>query len=140
MLSPKQRALNTVRYLRLSNGEILDLRKEKTLNVELEGTQLYWPPEYVAQHCLRVALENGCTKVRVHQGVHRKTEYDVMTLCTVSRHLTISGVLGRPRLKSVPPKYATRNRLLRFGEMVEPKRGYVSVPASPVSDHVASAG
>lgn len=138
-ISPKQRALNTVRYLRLSTGEILDLRKEKTLNVEMQGTQLYWPPEYVAQHCLRVALENGCTKIRVHQGVHRKTEYDVMTLCTVSRYLAV-GNLSRPKLKLVPPKYVTKHRQMRFGEIVEPKRGYVSVPASPVSDHVASAG
>ena len=129
-MSPKQKAFNTVKYLKLTNGEIRDLRHERTLNVELEGTQLYWPAELVAQYCLRVALENGCTKVRVHQGI-RRAEFDVMQLVTFTRHLTIGGTLPTSRMKFVPAKAVTRRRFAHFGEVVEPRRGWVSVPSQP---------
>ena len=134
MPTTRQRAQNTVKYLRLTGGEVAGLRKEKTLNVEVQGAQLYWPPHYVAQYCLRLALENGCTTIRVHQGVHRKREFDVMKLCTISRYLAC-GALSRPMFKFVPPSMLTRIRAMRFGERVEPQRNWVNVPSSltPVS-------
>jgi len=127
MITTQQKALNTVQYLRIAPSRIARLKHEKTLNVVLPKEAECWPSTVVAQHCVRLALENACTRIRVHKGVHSKQEYDVMTLCKVSRYLSPSGkFLHRPTMRHVPANLATAG-FARLGGVLEATR-----PSAPV--------
>lgn len=135
MLTAQQKALNTVKYLRIAPSRIARLKHEKTLNVVLEKDAACWPSTVVAQHYLRMALENACTRIRVVKGVHSRQEYDVMQLVKVTRQLTPGGYLSRPTMKRVPGNLATA-RFAALGEHLEATRPQVPVGLSlkqPVS-------
>lgn len=126
MISARQRAMNTVKHFKISPGRIARLKDEKTLHVT--GAPLVWPADYVARYCMRVALENGCTKVSVHQGVRTPVEFDVMDLFTRSRQFTLTGELAVPQLKHVPPDLATKG-FASVGSYTDEKKTLVVVPS-----------
>jgi hypothetical protein len=130
MATTREKARNTVNYLRLTPREHGALRKERTLHLEAQPP---WPPSWVAQYFLRFALENACTKIRVRQGVHGDQTFDVMDLCTFTR-MNLFGHLPRVRLKLVPASLATM-RHAAIGNRADSFKGaeQVSVPQLPVS-------
>lgn len=125
MTTTQQKALNTVRYLRLAPSRIARLRHERTMNIVLPKEAEVWPSSVVAQYYLRLALENACTKIRVHKGVHSKQEYDVMTLVKVTRYLSLGGVLSRPKW-NIPANFATA-KFAAMGEVLDTTRPYAPV-------------
>lgn len=137
MLTVREKARNTVNYLRIAPRSQRLLRDEKTLNVEVPKYASMWPASLVAQYCLRVALENGCTKIRVLKGVHCRPEYDVMDLVTLSRRLSASGrYLAAPKMTKVPANLATMQQL-RLGNRLEQQRLVVPVRCVPTSPLVS---
>ena len=136
MLTAQEKARNTVNYLRLAPSRIARLKHEKTLNVIVPKHAECWPSSVVATYCLRLALENACTRVRVHKGVHSKQEYDVMTLVKAARGLSTTGqFLHRPTQKIVPANLATAG-FASLGNILEATRPQVPVGLSlkqPVS-------
>ena len=127
MLTAQQKALNTVKYLRIAPSRIARLKREKTLNVVLPKDAECWPSSVVATYCLRLALENACTRIRVIKGVHSKREYDVMTLVKVARGLSTTGrFLHRPTMARVPSDLATAG-FARLGNILETTRPYAPV-------------
>lgn len=129
MATPREKALNTVKYLKIAPSRIANLAKNKTLHVT--GAPTAWPAPVVAQYCLRVALEQGCTKIAVYQGVHRKHEYDVMDLVTLSRQWHAGGHLATPNLSIVPADLATTG-FRALGSFTDTKNTLVTVPSSPL--------
>lgn len=126
MISARQRAMNTVRHFRIAPSRIAKLRDEKTLHVT--GAPTVWPADYVAQYCKRVALENGCTRISVHQGTRTPVDFDVMELFTRSRQLTLTGELAVPTMKVVPPDLATKG-FASVGSYTDEKKTFVVVPS-----------
>lgn len=127
MPTTREKALNTVKYLRIAPSRIARLRQERTLNAVLPKDAECWPSSVVATYCLRLALENGCTRIRVIKGVHSKQEYDVMTLVKAARHLSTTGrYLHRPTMARVPSNLATAG-FERLGNILETTRPYAPV-------------
>jgi hypothetical protein len=126
MPTPREKALNTVKYLRISPGRIANLKREKTLYAT--GAPLVWPAEAVARYCMRVALENGCTTVAVCQGTRSPQYFDVMSLITHSRELMPHGQIAVPKMKVVPPDLATRG-FAAMGSYTDEKKTFVTVPS-----------
>lgn len=138
-LTTQQKAENTVRYLRIAEPCLADLKQNKRLVIDAPKP---WPPGVVAQYAMRVALENGCTSIRVRQGVHTVRDYDVMKLVTMTRHLTPGGFLPRPTMKFVPKHLATMG-FKRLGATLDGFKGesQIAVPATiPVSGPPGRAG
>lgn len=129
MATPREKALNTVKYLKIAPSAIAQLAKGKTLHVT--GAPLMWSPTVVAQYCLRVALEQGCTTVRVYIGQYIKRDYDVMDLVTVSRAWHRGGHLTTPNMKVVPADLATKG-FNALGSYTDTKETFVTVPSSPL--------
>lgn len=126
MPTPREKALNTVKHLRISPGRIAKLKDEKTLHVT--GAPLVWPAEAVARYCMRVALENGCTTIVVRQGNRSPQYFDVMSLITYSRSLIPHGHLAVPKMKVVPPDLATKG-FAALGSYTGEKKTLVVVPS-----------
>lgn len=128
MADARTKAANTVRYLRLPPSALERLRQERTLNVvgDSEGYNR-WPPLLLARMALRAALENGCTTICVHQGVHTKRFYDVMGLVTATRAMT-GGYLQAPT-HDLPSNYATRS-LQSMGGVFDTTRPQIAVPTT----------
>lgn len=125
MSDARTKALNTVRYLKLAEPAIARLTEERTLNVAGDTPEFdTWPATLIARTCLRAALENGCTRIQVHQGVHRKWKFDVMDLVKATRYMT-GGVLNAPS-ESLPEFYATQS-LLSLGATLDRARIQVAV-------------
>ena len=124
VLTAREKAANTVRHLRIAPSRIARLKHEKTLNVVLPKDAECWPSTVVAQYCLRLALENACTRIRVHKGVYSKQEYDVMQLCQVSRRLGF-GQLSAPKW-NIPGNYATQ-KFRQLGNVLETTSPYAPV-------------
>lgn len=122
----RDKALNTVKHFRISPKCIDKLKYEKTLFAE--GAPLVWPAEAVARYCMRVALENGCTKIAVRQGTRAAVEFDVMELFTRSRQFSINGALTVPQMKQVPPDLATKG-FASVGSFTDEKKTLVTVPS-----------
>lgn len=129
MATPREKALNTVKYLKIAPSRIAKLASNKTLHVT--GAPSVWPAPVVAQYCLRVALENGCTTVRVYQGQHTKRDYDVMDLVTLSREWHAGGHLATPKMNIVPADLATTG-FKAVGSFTDTKETLVTVPSSPL--------
>jgi len=134
VLTAHDRALNTVRHLRLSEPQIADLRKEKTLFVT--GAPLEWPPVLVAQYVLRAALENGCTTIEVRQGVHRVRSFDTMRLFTWAR-MWRGGRPPTPKMKRIPPYIGTMKQAA-VGNFLEARRPLIVVPSLTLKPPVSS--
>ena len=131
MADHRTKAKNTVNYLRIAPHSQRLLREERTLNVEVPKEASMWPVTYCAQLSLRVALENGCTKVRVLKGQHVRAEYDVMDLVTLSRRMSASGrYLAAPTMKRVPANLATMGHA-RLGNRLETQRLVIPVRYVP---------
>lgn len=126
MPTPREKALATVKHFRIAPSRIAKLRDEKTLHVT--GAPLVWPADVVARYCMRVALENGCTKVSVHQGTRTPVEFDVMDLVTRSRALTMTGRMNVPKMKQVPADLATKG-FAAVGSFTDEKKTLVTVPS-----------
>lgn len=125
-----QKALNTVRYLKIAEPCIERLKHERTLNVSGDGESTAFdrlPATVAARMALRVALENGCTTIRVHQGAHRKWDFDVMDLVKATRYMC-GGRLQGPTT-ALPPNYATLS-LLQAGSTLDTFSKFVSVPST----------
>ena len=129
MATPREKALNTVHYLKIAPSSIAQLSKGKTLHVT--GAPTCWPMTVVAQYCLRVALEQGCTKISVYQGRHKHWDFDVMELCTLSRAWHAGGHLGTPKMKHVPKNLATKG-FEALGSFTDTKETFVTVTSSPL--------
>lgn len=129
MATPREKALNTVKYLKIAPSRIGQLASNKTLHVT--GAPSCWPASVVAQHCLRVALENGCTRIRVYIGQHKKWEFDVMDLVMLSRQWHAGGHLAAPKMQVVPPDLATTG-FNAVGSHLDTKETFVTVPSSPL--------
>lgn len=141
MADHRIKARNTMNYLRIDPRCQRKLREERLLVVEVPKEAMVWPSNRIAQHCLRVALENGCTRIRIEKGVHGRAEFDVMDMVTFSRKLSASGTyLATPKMKKVPANLATMG-FARLGNKLETKRLVVPVrwmPTLPVSAHQAA--
>ena len=138
MADHRTKALNTVNYLRIDPRCQQKLREERLLVVEVPKEAAVWPAERIAQHCLRVALENGCTRIRIEKGTHERPEFDVMQLVQLSRRLSASGTyLAAPRMKKVPANLATMG-FARLGNRLETKRLVVPVRCVPTSPLVSA--
>ena len=129
MATPREKALNTVKYLKIAPSSIDQLATNKTLHVT--GAPSCWPATVVAQYCLRVALEQGCTKIRVYIGQHKKRDYDVMDLVTLSRKWHAGGHLGTPK-GLIVPKYLATEGMKALGSFTDTKETLVTVPSSPL--------
>ena len=138
MADHRTKARNTVNYLRIAPQSQRLLREERTLNVEVPKEASMWPVSLIAQHCLRVALENGCTKIRILKGQHVRPEYDVMTLVQMCRKMSASGTyLAAPNMKKVPAHLATMG-FARLGNRLETRRLVVPVRCVPTQPLVSS--
>lgn len=126
MPTTRERALNTVQHFKISPNRIQRLKDEKTLHVT--GAPLVWPAEAVARYCMRVALENGCTKITVRQGTRSPQDFDVMSLISYSRSLVPHGHLAIPKMKHVPPDLATKG-FASLGSYTDEKKTLVVVPS-----------
>jgi len=137
MATTRERAANTVDYLRLTPQEKAGLRKERTLHLEAPAA---WPLSWVAQYHIRFALEHQCTKISVRRGVHEHQEFDVMDLCTLTR-MHCFGHLPRVRLKMVPRGLATM-RHAAIGNVADSFKGsrQVAVPQTLVSSNPGGQG
>lgn len=134
----RTKALNTVNYLRIAPQSIAKLREERTLHVELPKEAHHWPVSLAAGVALRVALENGCTKIRMYKGQHCRAEYDVMQLVSMCRKLSASGrYLATPKMKRVPANLATMGHA-RLGNRLETKRLVVPVRCMPTGPLTAT--
>lgn len=131
MWTARDKARRTVEYLRIAPQCQARLKHERTLH--LEGAPRVWPSSLVAQLYLRVALENGCTKIAVYQGPHARREYDVMDLVTLTRRLS-HGRLPVPKMRQVPANLATMGQRA-VGNVLETKTDMIAVPSliTPVS-------
>lgn len=111
-----QKAINTVRYLKIAEPCIANLKAEKTLNVAGENPAFNdWPPVLVAKYCLRTALENGCTRITVHQGALRKTDFDVIQLVKWTRSQNSGYLPTSPHM--LPSNLATAHMLNMGAEL-----------------------
>jgi hypothetical protein len=126
MKTAREKALATCNHIRIAPGRIAKLRDEKTLHVT--GAPAVWPAEAVARYCMRVALENGCTKINVIQGQHRRREFDVMDLISYTRTLTLDGNIAVPKMDVVPPDLATKG-FAAVGSYTDAKKTLVTVPS-----------
>jgi hypothetical protein len=126
MKTPREKALATCKYLKIAPNRIAKLAHEKTLHVT--GAPTVWPLEAVARYCMRVALENGCTKIRVQHGVHGNQTFDVMDLITYTRSLTFGGQIATPKMAVVPPDLATIG-FASLGSYTDEKKTLVTVPS-----------
>ena len=138
MADHRTKAKNTVDYLRIHAHSQRLLREERTLHVEIPQEANMWPVSLAATVAYRVALENGCTKIRMYKGQHCRAEYDVMKLTGLIRQLSASGTyLTAPHLKKVPANLATMGHA-RLGNRLETKRLVVPVRCMPTSPLVSS--
>ena len=138
MVDHRTKARNTVNYLRIDPRCQRLLQQERLLVVEVPKEAVVWPSNRIAQHCVRVALENGCTRIRIEKGVHGRAEYDVMSLVTFSRRLSASGTyLAAPQMKKVPANLATMG-FARLGNKLETRRLVVPVRCVPTQPLVSS--
>lgn len=94
------------------------------------GMRGTWSPCFLyAKYFIRIALENGCTHIEIHKGVHHRHRFDVGTLLMqIKREL--GGKLPRPRhhptlLKSI----STRGQRAR-GNWTDTLNGSIAVPVS----------
>lgn len=128
MATTREDAMQTVRHLKIAEPRIARLREERTLNVVGERADFDTvPPFAAARMALRAALENGCTKITVHQGVHRSVDFDVMTLLQMTRAMN-GGVLHGPT-HALPADYATASHLA-MGNVFETTRPSIAVPST----------
>lgn len=128
MSDPRIKALNTVRFLKITEPCIARLKEERTLNVAGENSAFdTLPATMAARMALRVALENGCTKIRVHQGAHKKWDFDVMDLVTATRYMC-GGNLQGPST-ALPSNYGTL-AMLQSGSTLDTVTTSVSVPST----------
>ena len=128
MPNARTKALNTVRFLKIAEPCIARLKEERTLNVAGENES--WdrlPATIAARMALRVALENGCTKICVHQGALRKREFDVMDLVKATRYMC-GGNLQGPST-ALPPNYCTLSAL-QSGSILDVRSTSVAVPST----------
>lgn len=127
----RTKARRTVDYLRIHPRSQRWLREERVLNVEVPKEASMWPVSLCAQMSLRVALENGCTKVKIIKGQHVRAEYDVMDLVKLSRQMSASGrYLAAPNMKKVPANLATMGHA-RLGNRLETQRLVIPVRYVP---------
>lgn len=128
MKTARERAVETVRHLKIAESSIARLREERTLNVIGERADFDTvPPFAAARMALRAALENGCTKITVHQGVHRSMDFDVMNLLEMTRAMN-GGVLHGPT-HALPADYATVSHL-SMGNEFDTTRPSIAVPST----------
>jgi hypothetical protein len=133
MLTHRERALNTVRHLKISEPQVADLRKEKTLFVT--GAPSNWPPVLVAQYALRTALENGCTVIEVQQGIHRRVTFDTMRLFTVARQWR-GGRLPTVKMARVP-RYIGTWKQAAVGNVLEARPTLIAMPGRTLKPPVS---
>lgn len=128
MTDTRTKALNTVRFLKITEPCIARLKDERTLNVAGENASFNaLPATMAARMALRVALENGCTTIRVHQGIHKKWDFDVMALITATRQMC-GGTLQGPST-DLPSNYGTL-AMLQSGSTLDTVTTSVAVPST----------
>lgn len=128
MKTSREQANSMVRHLKIAEPRIARLREERTLNVVGERADFDTvPPFAAARMALRAALENGCTKITVHQGAHRSVDFDVVTLLRMSKDMN-GGVLHGPT-HALPDDYATVSHLA-MGNTFDTTRPSIAVPST----------